>query len=164
MESLHEQGKFGGAARHASVEINQIIEQEKITHLLDYGCRKKQILRQHLKPVDGFKYQAYDPGVPKLSGDPIPAEVVVACDVLEHIEPQCIDDVLDHIEELTEFLFYATISTREAAKKLSDGRNAHLIQQPMEWWLPKIWERFVIQSFVRQGSGFMVMATKGLIL
>ena len=164
MESQHEKGKFGGAARHCSIIINQLIEQKGITHLLDYGCGKKQILRQHLKPTDGFRYQAYDPGVPKCSGDPIPAEFVVACDVLEHIEPQCIDDVLDHIESLTEGFFYATISTSEAKKKLSDGRNAHVIQQPMEWWLPKIWERMSLQSYIRHPEGFVVIASKGLSL
>ena len=87
--------------------INHLLEQHNITHLLDYGCGKKLILKQHLKPTDGFRYQAYDPGVKRFASDPVPAELVVACDVLEHIEPQCIDDVLDHIEELTEIFFYA---------------------------------------------------------
>jgi hypothetical protein len=29
---------------------------------------------------------------------------------------------------------------------LSDGRNAHLTQQPMKWWLPKLLQRFEIQT------------------
>jgi hypothetical protein len=44
-------------------------------------------------------------------------------------------------------------------KVLSDGRNAHLTQQPMEWWLPKIWERFDIQTVQVTGEhAFYVIA------
>ena len=89
----------------------------------------------------------------------MPAELVACCDVLEHIEPECLDDVLDHLEELTEVVLFASIHTGPASKKLDDGRNAHLIQQPMEWWLPKLWERFTLQTVQSEGpTGFWVIA------
>jgi hypothetical protein len=34
-----------------------------------------------------------------------------------------------------------------ALKTLPDGRNAHLIQEPVEWWLPKIMQRFDLHTF-----------------
>lgn len=87
---------------------------------------------------------------------------MVACiDVLEHVEPAHLSDVLDHLEELTELILFASIATGPAAKKLSDGRNAHLIQQPMEFWLPKLWERFDIQTVqVSQPGQFFVIANR----
>jgi len=41
-------------------------------------------------------------------------------------------------------------------KVLPDGRNAHLIQQPAGWWLPKILERFELVTFNRMPQGFWV--------
>ena len=160
MESLNAEESFGSAGRVYAQLINHIIQKAAITHLLDYGCGSRMLLRDAIdSPPNGFKYQAYDPGVPKLSGDPVPAEMVVACDVLEHVEPAYIIDVLDHLEELTEVILFASIATGPARKTLSDGRNAHLIKQPMEYWLPKIWERFDIQTVqVSQPGHFFVVA------
>lgn len=85
---------------------------------------------------------------------------MVACiDVLEHIEPDCLDNVLDHLCALTEGILFCSIDTGPAVKVLSDGRNAHLTQQPIEWWLPKIWERWDIQTVQRTTEhGFYVLA------
>jgi hypothetical protein len=79
-------------------------------------------------------------------------------DVLEHIEPEYVDAVFDHLEDLTEVVLFATIHTVPAKKELSDGRNAHLTVQPMEWWLPKFLERFSIQTVQAEGpGGFFVL-------
>ena len=160
MESLNAEESFGSAGRVYGPLINHIIQQAGITHLLDYGCGSRMLLRDVIEnPPDGFVYQAYDPGVPALSDPPKPAEMVAACDMLEHVEPACIIDVLDHLEELTEVILFASIATGPAHKTLSDGRNAHLIKQPMEYWLPKIWERFDIQTVqVSQPGHFFVIA------
>ena len=55
---------------------------------------------------------------------------------------------------------FFTIHTGKAGKTLSDGRNAHLIQQPAEWWLPKILERWTLQSFQARPKGFAVIVTR----
>jgi len=49
-----------------------------------------------------------------------------------------------------------TVHIGPAVKVLSDGRNAHLIQQPPAWWLPRILERFELVRFNRLASGFWV--------
>ena len=41
-------------------------------------------------------------------------------------------------------------------KVLPDGRNAHLIQQPPRWWLPRIMDRFELVTFNRGKMGFFV--------
>lgn len=115
-------------------------------------------LRETLKPERECKYIAYDPGVPDLADSPPPAQMVVCIDVLEHIEPSCIDDVLDHLEDVTKEILFATIHTAPAGKVLPDGRNAHLIQKPSEWWLPKIQDRFILKGFnQRSSTGFEVL-------
>lgn len=126
--------------------------------MLDYGAGKCRLANE-LKVDHKFTYQAYDPGIEKLAGDPVPAEMVACIDVLEHIEPDCLEAVLNHLESLTEAVLLCTIHTGPAVKHLPDGRNAHLIQQPMDWWLPKIMERWDIQvAQVIADHTFMVIA------
>ena len=126
----------------------------EVDTLLDYGCGHNLSLKKNLKPTRSFKYQAYDPGVPEYAGDPEPADLVVSIDVLEHIEPDLIDNVLDHLEYLTKKVLFCTVHTGPAGKILPDGRNAHLIQKPAEWWIPKFTERFHMQGFHARGNGF----------
>lgn len=146
-EALHQNPQYGTLGRQFGEMISGIVDRLEIDHLLDYGAGHNKSLTDTLRPERDLKYQAYDPGVPELAGDPVPAQMVCCIDVLEHIEPDCLDDVLDHLEELTELILFATVCTGPAFKVLPDGRNAHLIQEPMQWWLNKIWERgFTIQT------------------
>jgi hypothetical protein len=145
-EHLHNTTNYGIASIKYAGLVTQIIDKLEITHLLDYGCGKRMNLAKHIKPKHKLTYQAYDAGVPELSEPPAPAQMVCCIDVLEHIEPDYLDNVLDHLHSLTEAVAFLTIHTGPASKVLPDGRNAHLIQQPMEWWLPKIIQRFEIQT------------------
>ena len=65
-------------------------------------------------------------------------------DVLEHVEPELIDNVLDDLQRVTSKKGYFTISCRPASKILKDGRNAHILIQPKEWWKKKLEPRFKI--------------------
>jgi hypothetical protein len=139
--------------------VSQIIERMQVDHLLDYGCGAQTNLAKHLKVNRKLMYQAYDPGVPRFSKPPVPAQMVTCIDVLEHIEPDLIDNVLDDLKRLTEGILFATVCVVPAFKTLSDGRNAHLIQQPMSWWLPKFWDRWDIQTVqTTSEEGFLVVA------
>ena len=47
-----------------------------------------------------------------------------------------------------------------AAKILADGRNAHLIQKPSSWWLPKIVKYFEIHQLMNHnimGNGIWMI-------
>lgn len=145
-ESLHAKGNYGVTAHKYGPMVSDIVDKLEIDHLLDYGCGSNKSLTDTLAPKRNFVYQAYDPCVPDYAGDPDPADMVVCVDVLEHIEPLLLDSVLDHITELAESIVFLSINTGPAGKVLDDGRNAHLIQQPMTFWLPKLWERFDMQK------------------
>jgi hypothetical protein len=107
------------------------------TDLIDYGAGKGTLARW--MPPE-YTVVNYDPVTyPDL---PEPADFVVSLDVLEHIEPECLDAVLDHIRALTKKAAFLLIATREARKVLEDGRNAHLIVQPADWWFHRVNLRF----------------------
>lgn len=142
---LHEErDDYGVASISYAPLVSMYCNKLGITSLLDYGAGKMRLF-EHLKVDHRMALQAYDPGIPHLSERPVPSQMVSCLDVLEHIEPECLDDVLDDLAALTLEVGFFSVNTAPAAKLLSDGRNAHLIQQPMEWWLPKIWERFDLQ-------------------
>jgi hypothetical protein len=143
---LHATTNYGTASIKYAPLVTEIINKLEITHLLDYGCSKNMNLVKHIKPKHKLTYQAYDPCVEELSGEPVPAQMVACIDVLEHIEPELLDNVLDHIASLTEAVAFLTVHTGPASKVLPDGRNAHINQQPMEWWLPKLLQRFELQT------------------
>ena len=144
-EQLHENPNYGVASVQYAPLVSEIVNTLGVVHLLDYGAGKCRLF-ENLKADHKMKLQAYEPAIERLSSPPVPAEMVTCIDVLEHIEPDLLDNVLDDLERLTECVLFCTIHTGPAAKVLSDGRNAHLTQQPLEWWLPKLWARFDIHT------------------
>jgi len=50
---------------------------------------------------------------------------------------------LADLHKLSKKATYLVISTRPASKILADGRNAHLIVKPADWWVEKINSVFV---------------------
>ena len=155
-KELHESNKnYGTSSFIYKSHILGVIDFFKPKNVLDYGCGKglsKQFIDTPLT--------LYDPCIKGLDSDPDSADLVICTDVLEHIEPECLDDVLDHLQKLTDLAGFFSIHTGPAIKILSDGRNAHLIQQEYNWWLPKIWSRFDLVSYGRGGGGFYVIVTK----
>lgn len=158
---LHAQhANYGVASVMHAPDVARIINQFGIDNVLDYGAGKLGLIRTiSEKRLVGhkFDYRAYEPANPQYAAEPEPADLVACIDVLEHIEPECIEDVLDDLQRVTRWIGFFTIATEPAMKTLPDGRNAHLIQQPMEWWLPKLWTRFQLHSFQRRDDGFMVL-------
>ena len=110
---------------------SEIIDKLEINHLLDFGCGDLSLARS-LNPEREFKYQAYDPYIKPYTDTPVPAELVTVINVLEYSEN--IEKTLDELEELVESVLFCVVAY---------GR----IKQPLEWWLPKIWERFHLQTF-----------------
>lgn len=126
--------------------VSDIVNRLGVTHLLDYGCGENVTLAKNLKLNAKLTYQAYDPCVERFSAPPLPAELVCCLDVLEHIEPDLLDNVLDDLTRLCEGVMFLSVCTKAALKVLPDGRNAHLIIEPIQWWLPRVWDRWDIQT------------------
>lgn len=115
--------------------IAQLLGQEGVRSVLDYGCGKGGMV--HALKAEGFDARGYDPGVEAFSGEPAPADFLISLDVLEHVEPECIGGVLEHIASLAPKAFLV-ISCRKAKHRLPDGRNAHLIIESHASWLDRL--------------------------
>lgn len=156
-EDLHRNPDYGVASVGYAPLVAEILKQVRATEMLDYGAGKGrlgQTLRQHIQ--GSLTIHHYDPAVPEWSAPPAPCGFVACIDVLEHIEPHLLDNVLDDLKRVTVGVGIFTVHTGAAVKVLPDGRNAHLIQQPPEWWLPKIMQRFELMQFGRMPQGFWI--------
>jgi len=153
-KSLHGAGNFGVSGYKWAPTVGWIIHHHQIQHVLDYGAGQ-QTLKNALKGRFETRIDCYDPAIPELATAPSSAELLTCTDVLEHIEPENIDNVLDHIRSIATRYVFLVIPTGPAAKTLPDGRNAHLIQKPVQWWLPKLLSRFDLIS-LNNASGDVV--------
>ncbi len=153
-EKLHTDNKHYGRSGYLYVkDILKIATQFNTQDILDYGCGKST-LAQNLS----FTIKQYDPAITKYKTLPEPSDIVVCTDVLEHIEPEYIDNVLDHIKSLTKKCLYISANVCAAKKTLSDGRNAHLIIENPAFWLHKMLCRFDIITYVDNGNNLLFVA------
>lgn len=141
-EQLHKNPAYGANGFKWAKAAFAIAQEIKSTDILDYGCGK-----QTLAKCLPFPIRNYDPCIPGLDSPPEPADIVTCIDVLEHIEPEYLEAVLDDLRRLTKKCALLTICTTPAKKTLPDGRNAHLIQEPYTWWLPKLTDRWLLNRF-----------------
>ncbi len=149
---LHSKGFYGISGGNWAKVVRSICDTIQSRDVLDYGCGQRT-----LETGLGFPIRNYDPCIEGLDAPPAPADLVVCTDVLEHIEHDCLDEVLDDLRRVTRKFGFFVIATRPALKTLPDGRNAHLIQEGEAWWLPKIAARFEIQKIDRAEGEFLLM-------
>lgn len=162
-QKMHaENENYGVASVSYAPIITALINKLGITDMLDYGAGKGR-LAQSITPDHEVKVTMYDPGIPGLDDAPDSAQFVTCIDVLEHVEPDHLDAVLDDLKRVVEFFGFFTVHTGPAVKVLSDGRNAHLIQEGAAWWLPKIMARFELLQFVAHPHGFYVVVRNGAV-
>ena len=129
---LHQGAGWGKGGEQWYTEIKDFLEETQAQTVLDYGCGKGALVTLLNEDIS---CEGYDPAVDSFKEDPFTKfDVVVSTDVLEHIEPEYLDDVLSHISLYARKGVFLVISLRPACKILPDGRNAHLIQESQEWW------------------------------
>ena len=158
-QELHLNPNYGVASLAFAPLIAQIISALKIRSISDYGAGKRNLLNGLKKiGINDFEYLPYDPAFPEY-GMPSPADLVCCIDVLEHIEPELIENVLNELATIVCSFGFFSIHTGPAIKVLSDGRNAHLIQKPCSWWREKLQLRFEVirLEMLGDGSGFWVI-------
>ena len=156
-QALHENPNYGIASVQYAPLVAQVVQALGVRDLLDYGAGKGRLGIELPKYIrHPLRILHYDPAIPKWSAAPAPCEFVACIDVLEHIEPAFLDNVLDDLKRVTARAAMFTVHIGPAIKILSDGRNAHLIQQPPAWWLPRILAKFELVTFNRLPNGFWV--------
>jgi len=154
--ALHAGGVYGISGQRWAKVVAGMCQAIGSRDVLDYGCGQRT-----LEKSLGFPIHNYDPCIEGLDAPPAPADLVACTDVLEHIEPDCLDEVLDDLRRVTRKFGFFVIATRPALKTLADGRNAHLIQEGEEWWFPKILARWEVQKIERfEGEFLVIVAAK----
>lgn len=120
---------YGGSGHKWAQFVAEVIRHNGFKTVLDYGCGQGT-----LKKALGLDISEYDPAVAGKDARPNPADLVICSDVLEHIEPEYLGDVMSELKYLTIDMGLLVIALRPSNKNLSDGRNAHLIIESESWW------------------------------
>jgi hypothetical protein len=159
-QALHQNPNYGIASLSFAPIVADVIRQTGVQSVSDYGAGKQNLL-VGLKSagIDSVDYYPYDPAFEEY-GEPKAADLVCCIDVLEHIEPDKLENVLLDLARITVNFGFFSIHMGPAAKILSDGRNAHLIQEPSSWWLPKLSKYFDVlhlQSHQMMGDGIWLI-------
>jgi hypothetical protein len=163
-KQLHLNPDYGIASLSFAPIVAEIIKKANIKSLSDYGAGKKNLLIGiNNNGITDIEYFPYDPAFPEY-GRPVASQLVCCIDVLEHIEPELIDNVIQDLAGIITNLGFFSIHMGPAKKILADGRNAHLIQMPCSWWLAKIVKHFeIVQLMSHQimGNGiWMIVSPK----
>lgn len=146
---LHKNNPRYGASAHAKAPfVAQIITPLSPSSLLDYGCGKGTLKPALQELCPNLDIREYDPAVPGKDAPPEPADIVVCFDVMEHIEPDTLPFVISDMRRVTLKRSIVEVALRPAKKILADGRNAHLIVQPMDWWLAQFETHFTVDAAI----------------
>lgn len=132
-----------------------LIERNDIKSVLDYGTGHGTVptyLREKLPDVD---VMGFDAGRAEWSKFPDEVELLMSGDVMEHIEPEFLKNVIDVQKETATRYMYHRIHMLPAHAILADGRNAHLIQENGDWWR-KQYEDSNWNCFRRGGNNMYV--------
>lgn len=133
--ALHAQPRgYGGRGDKWAGVVLHVAMDYQATSILDYGCGQGSLARALRSKPFGVEVTEYDPAIAGKDALPSAADLVVCTDVLEHIEPERLSAVLQHLRSLARKAIFVVISTKDSNKTLADGRNAHLIIEHGSWW------------------------------
>lgn len=131
---MHASRHYGSSATELHLEAAAgVVRRVRPRSILDYGCGRSDLVAHFWR--DGERRIArYDPAIPAIRRLPKETfDLVLCCDVLEHIPMAGVDRVLEEVRSKARAAFF-TISTKLARAKLPDGRNAHVtLLTPSEW-------------------------------
>jgi hypothetical protein len=154
-KELHTREPYYGTSGHKhSQHVMELAQRLDTREILDYGCGKQTLQKCIPYPITN-----YDPFVAGCTDEPEPHDLVVCGDVLEHIEPACLPEVIEHLFTKTKKMLFVDVAQREAKKTLSDGRNAHLIIQSTSWWIYQLAPYFDLKSLQSYDGGFVAAFT-----
>ena len=133
-----------GFARRLPLALLRMHEHGVCSSVLDYGTGKGLLVdRLRSELPASIQVTGYDPAVERWSCKPQePHDIVTCLDVLEHVEIDSIDETINDIKSMTKLFCYVVIDLQPAVKKLADGRNAHVLLAPSEWWVSRFSQTF----------------------
>ena len=142
-EMHKDENLYAGSATTLHKEsIRQFIVVSNSKTMLDYGCGKAaQYFKENIHNDYFYSIMPslYDPAVEQYSVLPEGKfDMVICTDVLEHIEEQDIPSIIQEIYSKANNFVYLGICNSPADSFLPDGRNSHVTQKPLSWWVEQI--------------------------
>lgn len=133
-QDIHRDTPFGKRGKFPKY-LEKFIKDKKPQSIIDFGCGKGKLIGKIKETYPDINVQGYDPGNPEFdkSIENLNVDMIISSDVLEHVEPEYIDDTLKFLQKKSKF-FYHLIACSPAKLILPDGRNAHLIVENDQWW------------------------------
>lgn len=138
---LHDQPKgYGGRGDKWAGPVKHMLRNYHCQTMLDYGCGQGTLVQGlQGRPNLPVTFYEYDPAIPgKDYINQMFFDLVVCTDVLEHVEPDKLPIVIDHLFRLTGKILFLVIATRPSNKWFPNGQNAHLIIEPESWWKERV--------------------------
>lgn len=163
-ENIHASTTFGKRAKIPS-HLKKFIKNHSPSSILDFGCGKGNLVQVLTEAYPNINVYGYDPANPQFAGEIPCVDMVVSTDVLEHVEPEYIEDTIEMLSLKAKF-HYHLISCAPAKLILPDGRNAHLIQEGPDWWRPRF-EKYgyeVVQEDYREFEKFSKQLRKNILV
>lgn len=131
---MHAGRFYGSSATELHLDtVAKVVKELKPSSILDWGCGRSDLVAHFW--LDGARHiERYDPAIPKYKTTPVGRfDLVLCCDVMEHIPLASVDRVLSEVKEHGAVALF-TISTKPARARLPDGRNAHVTLLTRDEW------------------------------
>lgn len=137
LRQIHEELPFGKRNKFPK-DLQRFVESINPRSILDFGCGKGRLVERLKETYPAIEVSGYDPGNKEFDVplDNIYVDLLISSDVLEHVEPQYIDQTLEFLSQRSQYIYHL-IALSPAKLILPDGRNAHLILESKEWWRDK---------------------------
>jgi len=170
MAAEHSGSRWGSsAAKYSGERVLQAIKARPyVRTVLDFGCGKQSLSEYILTnlPDREIEWTNYDPGIAGINVLPTDKfDLVVSTDVLEHIEPDLLDNTLKELGALTGKALISDIACYPMGKKFTEGpytgEDMHLTVESPSWWrerfsavIPQLQE-LVFEHIERRNKGIL---------
>lgn len=135
--AFHEQrDDWGAQGSKWAKGVKSVARMFEAEDILDYGSGKGTLAQA----ITEWPVHCYEPAFGHVKPDP--ADMVVCTHVLEHVEPECLADLLDELRYLTRKALFVCVGTGLSGKILPDGRDSNLIIETPQWWRERLLSRF----------------------
>lgn len=138
---LHAATRYGRSSEKLLPQLLPEVLELRPHTILDYGCGQSRLVDM-LRYDDTVQTFRYDPAIAEIATLPVSSvDLVVNTDVMEHIPPGDVDDVLAHIAGISQHALF-NIATAPAGRVLFNGENAHCTVRPADWWAAALARHF----------------------
>lgn len=133
--------------------IEALADRHGLRTVIDYGCGAARGISQFSR----LAVTDYDPAVPGCEAVPAPADLVVSVHALEHVEPESVNAVIEHMQELALRALLIVVSCEESTKTLPDGSPWHSFVRPWDFWLGRLSDFRPVETIKEHGKEFAAL-------